>query len=113
MVPARPNSLGGSGGERATEEMAWTVYVLQNASGAHYVGMSEDVRRRLKEHNAGRVKSTKSGRPWTILLEERVGGRKDARTRERYWKSGAGRRSIAAANTFPGSSMVERAAVNR
>ena len=114
MVPARPNSLGGSGGERAAEEMGWTVYILENLSGSHYIGMSENVPRRLKEHNAGEVKSTKSGRPWVILLEERIGGRKEARVRERYWKSGAGRRILAKIHpSFPGSSMVERAAVNR
>ena len=94
--------------------MAWSVYVLQSQRGTHYVGMSEDVPRRLSEHNAGAVKSTKSGRPWTVLFEERIGARKDARIRERYWKSGAGRRRIARLYaTFPGSSMVERAAVNR
>ena len=113
MVPARPNGLGGSGGERAAEKLVWTVYILQNEKGTHYAGMSEDVQRRLREHKAGVVKSTKNGRPWTILFEEQVGDRKEARVRERYWKSGAGRRRIAATYTFPGSSMVERAAVNR
>jgi putative endonuclease len=93
--------------------MPWSVYILHNPSGTHYVGMSENVSRRLREHNAA-VKSTKAGRPWTLLFEEQVGGRTEARIRERYWKSGAGRRRIATIHTsFPGSSMVERAAVNR
>ena len=94
--------------------MTWSAYTLHNPSGTPYVGMSEDVPRRVRVHNASEVKFTKSGRSWTILFEERVGGRKEARIRERYWKSGAGRRNIAAIDpSFPGSSMVERAAVNR
>jgi putative endonuclease len=114
MVPARPNGVGRSGGERGAEELVWSVYVLQNVRGMHYVGMSEDVPRRLREHNAGAVKSAKSGRPRIVIFEERIGARHEARIRERYWKSGAGRRKIATIPTsFPGSSMVERAAVNR
>jgi len=74
--------------------MAWTVYVLRSGTGKHYVGMSEDVSRRLRQHNAGEVKSTKSGRPWAILYEERAEGMEKARVRERYWKSGAGRRKL-------------------
>src|SRR5574337_463749 len=107
MVPARPNSPGGSGGERAAEEMAWTVYILRNSTGKHYVGMSEDVPRRLREHNAGEVKSTKSGRPWAIQYEEQVGRMEAARSRERYWKTGAGRRSLRKTHPMSsGSSMV-------
>ncbi|MBI4734973.1 MAG: GIY-YIG nuclease family protein [candidate division NC10 bacterium] len=74
--------------------MACTIYILRNRSGKHYVGMSEGVPRRLREHNAGGVRSTKSGRPWAILYEERVASREEARVRERYWKSGGGRRSL-------------------
>jgi putative endonuclease len=82
--------------------MAWTVYILRNGSGKHYVGMSEDVLRRSKEHNAGEVKSTKSGRPWAILYEEQAGNLEEARICERYWKSGAGRRNLKKAHTtFP------------
>ena len=115
MVPARPrltaggqaNALGGSGGERAAKEMAWTVYILRNGAGKHYVGMSQDVLRRLREHNSGEVRSTKIGRPWAILYEELAGSLEEARIRERYWKSGAGRRSLRKAHpSFPGSSMV-------
>ncbi|MEK7449694.1 MAG: GIY-YIG nuclease family protein [Planctomycetota bacterium] len=88
------------------------MYILVNVAGRHYVGMSEDVRRRLREHNCGEVKATKSGRPWQIVHIEAVGVCIEARKRERYWKSGAGRRKIKSI-LFPGSSMVERAAVNR
>jgi putative endonuclease len=46
------------------------VYVLvSEASGATYVGVSNDPARRLEQHNGlkpGGAKSTRGARPWTI-----------------------------------------------
>jgi putative endonuclease len=50
--------------------VAWSVYVLVSAaSGATYVGVSNDPARRLEQHNGlkpGGAKSTRAARPWTI-----------------------------------------------
>jgi putative endonuclease len=73
----------------------WYVYVLQSIDGLHqYVGMSVDPERRLKEHNAGQSRFTKSFRPWKIVYIETVGNREEARELEKYYKSAAGRRKI-------------------
>nr|WP_290856153.1 GIY-YIG nuclease family protein [Flaviramulus sp.] len=44
------------------------VYVLYSTKfDRHYVGMTSNLDRRLKNHNAGSVKSTKAFAPWSII----------------------------------------------
>ena len=57
-----------------------------------YVGCTEDVPKRLAQHNQGRVTATHSGRPWIIVMTEDHPTMLEARRRERYLKSSAGRR---------------------
>ncbi len=72
------------------------MYVLYSEkSQKSYVGCSRDVAARLQEHNAGRVTATRNGRPWTALHTEQLENYTEARRRERYYKSGAGRRRLA------------------
>jgi putative endonuclease len=73
------------------------IYVLKSElNGKLYVGSSrEDVpEMRLVSHNAGRVKSTKSVRPWGIIHVERYDSYSIARRRELYLKSGRGREIV-------------------
>lgn len=68
------------------------VYILKSElDGSFYVGMSNDTERRLGEHNRGKVRSTKSKIPWKRLYEEECTDRVEARKREKYLKSAAGR----------------------
>ncbi len=57
-----------------------------------YVGLTNNLERRLKEHNSSKSKFTKAYIPWEIIHFEKAGTRKDARTREKYFKSAAGRK---------------------
>ena len=69
------------------------VYVLKSIGhDRQYVGSSADPDQRLKAHNAGKVKSTKGYRPWLRVLLEEHADRNAAEKRERYLKSGWGRR---------------------
>ena len=71
------------------------VYVLKSINQYRfYVGMTADVENRLKEHNAGRTKSTKGYRPWMLLFTEEFSTRTEARGREKYLKSGIGKEFI-------------------
>ena len=54
--------------------------------------MSDNVEKRLKEHNKGLSKSTKPYVPWRLVHSEQFETRMEARTREKYLKSAAGRR---------------------
>ena len=47
----------------------YRVYVLQNAVGRFYIGLSEDVIGRLKQHNLGESRWTKGRGPWTIVWQ--------------------------------------------
>jgi putative endonuclease len=71
------------------------VYVLRSEKdGRFYVGMTGNVNRRIKEHNAGRAKSTKGWRPWKLFFVEEVDTRVEAREREKHLKSGVGKEYI-------------------
>ncbi len=71
------------------------VYVLRSKKdGRFYVGMSNDVDRRVKEHNAGKTKSTKGYVPWELFFFEGYTNRTDARVREKYLKGGSGKEYI-------------------
>ena len=68
------------------------VYAMQSIKdGRIYVGMSRNVKQRLKEHNSGYVFSTKGYRSWKLFHQEAYATRKDARIREKKLKSGFGK----------------------
>lgn len=71
------------------------VYVLKSKQHKKsYVGISKDVKRRLKEHNAGKNYYTKRYKPWKVLYIEKHDTIKNARQREIYFKSASGRRFL-------------------
>ena len=70
----------------------YNVYILKSEiDGRLYKGITNDLRRRLKEHNSGKHKSTKGYKPWKLVYSEEVKDRMEAREREKYFKSGSGR----------------------
>jgi len=72
--------------------MFFYVYILQSIKdGKLYIGCSNDLRRRLKEHNEGLSISTKSRTPFELIYYEAYRNRKDAEKRERFFKTGWGR----------------------
>ena len=68
------------------------VYVIRSeVDGRLYKGITDDIKKRLNEHNRGKQKSTKGYIPWKLIYFEEVSDRKEARKREKYLKSGSGR----------------------
>jgi putative endonuclease len=53
--------------------------------------LTEDVNRRIFEHNAGKNKTTRPYRPFELFYTEEFGTRMAARQREKYLKSGSGK----------------------
>jgi putative endonuclease len=73
----------------------YSVYVLKSLKDhQNYTGLSADVEKRIKMHNAGKVKSTKSRRPFQLIYHEFVGSLTEARLREIYFKSSTGRKYL-------------------
>ena len=76
-----------------TEGSRFCVYAIQSkASGRVFVGQTDDLARRLKEHNSGRVISTKRDVPWKILAFEVFRDRSQARWCESRLKGSKGKR---------------------
>ena len=73
------------------------VYVLRSEShSGFYIGYSTDLKRRLSEHTRGASLATKSRGPWKLVYYEAYTEREDAEGREKFLKSGAGRRFLRA-----------------
>ena len=71
--------------------MAVTVYILKGERGKRYVGITNDLDRRLSEHRAGKTKGGQVIGTFTLLHTERFPDYGSARKREKYLKSGCGR----------------------
>lgn len=69
------------------------VYVLENGP-KRYIGRTNNLRKRVREHNAGKNFSTKSESNWKLIYYEAHLIFDDAKRREVYFKTSAGRRSL-------------------
>jgi putative endonuclease len=79
-------------GRQGTGRRMLFVYALQSQQKNFiYVGMTDNIERRLKEHNSGNVRSTKFYRPLKVIYTEPHRTRIEARSREKYLKSGIGK----------------------
>lgn len=71
------------------------IYILKSLKDNRtYVGYTDNLERRMAEHNAGRSKATKNRRPLELIFSEQFQASSEAKKRELYWKSGAGRRRL-------------------
>lgn len=73
------------------------VYVLRSELDyGLYIGCSTNLRARLRAHRAGTNLATAHRGPWTLIYYEAYLHQTDALGRERYLKSGSGRRFLKA-----------------
>ena len=66
---------------------AYILISLVNVKRKYYYGSTGDLEERLELHNAGKVKSTKSGRPWKLHYFEEFNTRAEAVKKEYFFKS--------------------------
>ena len=67
------------------------VYLLESASsGQRYVGTTNDLKRRLADHNAGKSPHTSKFIPWRLVTYVAFDDRVKAEAFEHYLKSGSG-----------------------
>ena len=71
------------------------VYVLRSTTdNGLYIGYSANLRKRFAQHTQGGAFATSYRGPWTLIYYEAYIEQADALGRERYLKSGAGRRFL-------------------
>ena len=72
--------------------MTCWVYVLRDRNGRHYTGITNHLARRIREHDAGRTPADRGRGPFELVHKEACADQLAARGREKYLKSGTGRR---------------------
>jgi putative endonuclease len=71
------------------------LYVLKSKhSPKTYTGITADMSRRLLEHNSGYSEFSSRYKPWEVVYTEELLSMKEARVREKYFKSAVGRRKL-------------------
>ena len=71
------------------------VYILLSLKDKKfYIGFTNDLKRRLKEHNSGKNTSTKLISPFQLLYYEAHLSKADAMKRERYFKTTKGKSTL-------------------
>jgi putative endonuclease len=74
--------------------MYYVYILLSEKDGKFYTGSTNDLKRRINEHYSGQVDSTKDRLPMKLIYYEACIDEIDARAREKYLKSGMGKRYI-------------------
>jgi len=71
------------------------VYILESIKDKKlYIGFTANLKRRIAEHNTGKVISTNNRRPFELLYYEACRNQDDAIKREKYLKTTYGHRYI-------------------
>ncbi len=75
--------------------MFYYTYILKSKKdGKIYTGYTKDLRKRLEQHNAGKSTYTKGRGPFILIYYEACLLESKARSREKYLKSGMGKRYL-------------------
>ncbi|WP_367180444.1 GIY-YIG nuclease family protein [uncultured Muriicola sp.] len=75
--------------------LPYCVYVLQSEKDLLlYHGYTTKLEQRLKNHNAGKTKSTSKRRPLRLIFCEYYLSKQDAQRREKYFKTNQGKRML-------------------
>ena len=72
----------------------YTYVLLSEKDNNYYIGYTNDLKRRIEEHNSGKNFSTKPRIPLNLIYFEACLNEEDAKQREKYLKSTIGRRFI-------------------
>ena len=82
--------------------MSFFVYVIQSKSSRKkYIGQTCDLKKRIIQHNDPENKfslfTKRFKGPWELIYSEELENRSDAMVREKFFKTGSGRRFLAKA----------------
>jgi putative endonuclease len=71
--------------------MLYTVYILKDRFNRIYIGQTQHIDKRVKEHTLGKTKSLHGRGPFSLIYTENFSSHVEAVNRERDLKSGQGR----------------------
>jgi len=72
--------------------MIYYVYVIRSDERFQYTGLTEDLEKRLIDHNEKKLSFwTKRGTNWKLIYKEEFESKTEALQRERWLKTGVGR----------------------
>ena len=74
--------------------MHYKYVLLSESAGRFYTGYSADLRKRLADHQRDRVRWTAAHQPVRLIYYEACLSQEDALRRERFLKSGKGKRYL-------------------
>ncbi|MGB0178052.1 MAG: GIY-YIG nuclease family protein [Owenweeksia sp.] len=75
--------------------LLFVVYAISSTKRNYiYVGLTNNLEKRLLRHNRGYEKSTRLYAPFKLIYTETCNTRPEAREREKYWKSGTGKEKL-------------------
>ena len=75
--------------------MKYFAYVLASEKDRKfYYGYTKDLEQRLKDHNRGKTRALIGRLPVKLLYFEECASKKEAKEKEKYFKSGIGREYI-------------------
>jgi putative endonuclease len=74
--------------------MYYTYVLRSKKDGKFYTGSTRDLRKRFLMHNSGHVIATKNRGPFILIYYEACINEQNARTREKYLKTGMGKRYL-------------------
>lgn len=73
----------------------WYIYVIRSKRDCNwYTGYTNNLQERISKHNNQQVFSTKSRIPFELIYSEACLNKDDAMAREKYLKSGMGKRYL-------------------
>ncbi|MFA5029893.1 MAG: GIY-YIG nuclease family protein [Patescibacteria group bacterium] len=91
-LPVSADSKESDGQVLKRTKMSFVIYWLISEDGRNtYIGFSNNVRRRVKEHRAKKVKTTEYFGKFRCFILDRVDNLEKGIIREKYWKSHTGR----------------------
>lgn len=71
-----------------TQQQSWLVYILECNDGSFYTGITNELERRLRQHNNGSAsRCTRSRLPVKVIYQECCASRSQALSREMAIKS--------------------------
>ncbi len=74
--------------------MYYTYVLKSGIDGKLYIGWTEDLKERIKDHNEGKVQSTASRKPFILVYYEACVVKEKAILREKQLKTGFGRKYL-------------------